>query len=96
MEDLLRSKGSYIIRLGTKTTPNDEENITKWDNENDEARGLIGVCISPGLRFHLDGLDSPIKAGEKLNTVFGIKNEIQFFQLENELLTLDPSSFPSI
>ena len=50
--------------------------------------------ISPNLRFHLDGEDSPIKSWEKLNSVFGIKNEIRAFQLENELLTLDPSNFP--
>ena len=52
--------------------------------------------ISSDLRFHLDGEDSPVKAWEKLNKIFGIKNEIRTFQLENELLTLDPSNFPSI
>ena len=54
------------------------------------------MSISLDLIFHLDGLDSPVKAWEKLNMVFGIKNEIQSFQLKNELLTLDPSNFPSI
>ena len=54
------------------------------------------MSISPNLRFHLDGEDSPIKAWEKLNKISGIKNEIRAFQLENELLTLDPSNFPSI
>ena len=68
----------------------------KWENKNDQAHGLIGMPISPNLRFHLEGEDSPIKAWEKLNSVFGIKNEIRSFQLENELLTLDPSNFPSI
>ena len=58
--------------------------------------GLIGMSISLDLRFHLKGEDSPVKAWDKLNTIFGIKNEIRAFQLENELLTLDPSNFPSI
>ena len=62
----------------------------------DQSHGLIRMSISPDLRFHLDGEDSPVKAWEKLNKNFGIKNEIQAFQLENELLTLDPSTFPSI
>ena len=31
-----------------------------------------------------------------MNNVFGLKNEIPTYQLENELLTLDPSNFPSI
>ena len=55
--------------------------------KNDKARGLIGMSISPDLRFHLDGVDSLIKAWEKLNNFFGIKIEIRVFQLENELLT---------
>ena len=50
----------------------------------------------PNLRFHLDGEDSAVKAWKKLNKNFGIKNEIWTFQFENELLTLDPSNFPSI
>ena len=64
--------------------------------QNEQACGLIGMSISPDLRFHLDGEDSPVKAWDKLNTIFGIKNEIRAFQLDNELLTLHPSNFPSI
>ena len=54
------------------------------------------MFISPYLIFHLDGEDSLVKAWEKLNNFFGIKNEIRAFQLENELLTLYPTNFPSI
>ena len=61
MEDLLRSKGLYRITLGTYSAPNDDENKAKWENKNDQARGLIGMSISPDLRFHLDGEDSPVK-----------------------------------
>ena len=66
------------------------------EKKNDQADCLIGISISRNLRFHHHGEDSQIKAWEKLNNVFGIKNKIQAFQLENELLTLDPSNFPSI
>ena len=79
-----------------KVSQDDDENKDKLENKNDQARGSIGTSISPDLRFHLDGEDSPIKAWRKLNIVFGIKNEIPTFQLENDLLTLDPSNFPSI
>ena len=54
------------------------------------------MSILPDLRFHLDGEDSPVKSWEKLTSIFGIQNEIRAFQLENELLTLDPSNFPSM
>ena len=61
MEDLLRSKGLYIITLGTKVAPMfDVEKITKWENKNDLAYVLIVISIIPNLRFHLGGLDSPI------------------------------------
>ena len=96
MEDLLRSKGLYKITLGTKAAPDGDEKKDKWENKNDQACGLIGMSISPDLKFHLDREDSLVKAWEKLNSVFGIKNEIWAFQLENGLLTLDPSNFPSI
>lgn len=45
------------------------------------------------MKFHLQGIDAPDEAWEKLNTVFGIQNEIRAHQLENELLTLDPNTF---
>ena len=94
MEDLLRSKGFYRITLDTETAPDDDEK--KLENISDQSRGLIGISILLDLRFHLEGEDSPVKAWEKLNSVFGIKNEIRSFQLENELLTLDHSNSPSI
>ena len=74
MEDLLRSKGLYKITLGIETTPDDDKKKDKWENKNDQDHGLIGMSIWLDLRFHLDGEDSPVKAWEKLNTVFGIKN----------------------
>ena len=54
------------------------------------------MFISLDLRFHLQDIDSPVEAWAKLNTVFGIKNEIRAHRLENELLTLDPKFFSSI
>jgi hypothetical protein len=53
MEYVLRSKGLYRITFEKKHESPDDEKKEKWDNNNDEAHGLIGMSISPDLRFHL-------------------------------------------
>jgi hypothetical protein len=53
MEDLLRSKGLYQITLRKEKAPTDDDKKVKWANRSDEARGLIRMSISHGLRFHL-------------------------------------------
>jgi hypothetical protein len=93
MKDLLRSKGLYQITLGKETTPIDADKKFKWDNRNDEARGLIKMSISPYLRFHLQSIDKPKEAWEKIESVFGKLNIIRAQQLENQVLTLSPSDF---
>jgi hypothetical protein len=57
MEDLLRSKGLYRITLGKETKPTNADKKVKWDNRNDEARGLIIISISLDLMFHLQSID---------------------------------------
>lgn len=91
--DLLRSKGLYRIASGQETKPQDEDNAAKWENRQDQARGLIGMSIFPDLRFHIAELDTLNEAMKQLTKVFGIKNEIRAHQLENEFLTLDPIIF---
>jgi transposase InsO family protein len=93
MEDLLRSKGLYQITMGTETAPTDDDKKAKWNNRNDEARGLIGMSISPDLRYHLQGVDDPEEAWDKIESVFGKLNIIRAQQLENQILTLNPSDF---
>jgi hypothetical protein len=77
MEDLLRSKGFYRITLGKETTPIDVDKKVKWDNRNDKARGLMGMSISLDLRFHLQSIDKPKEAWEKIESVFGKHNIIR-------------------
>jgi hypothetical protein len=93
MEDLLRSKGLYQITLGKETTPTDDDKKAKWDNRNDEARGLIRMSISPDLRYHLQGIDDPEEAWNTIESVFGKLNIIRAQQLETQILTLSPSDF---
>ena len=54
------------------------------------------MSISIDLRFHISGIDEPDKAWEKLEFVFGKHNEIWGHQLENGLISLNPSNFSCI
>jgi hypothetical protein len=76
MEDLLRRKGLYRITLGKEKAPNDVDKKSKWDNRNDEARGIIGISISPDLRYHLQDIDDPKEAWNTIEFVFGKLNII--------------------
>ena len=94
--DLLRSNSVYRIASGHETKPKDEDKVAKWENSQDKACGLIGMSISPDLRFHIAELDTPEEAMKQITKAFGIKNELRAHQLENELLTLDPNNFSCI
>ena len=73
MMDLLRSKWIYIIASGIESKPTDEEKKAKWENKQDQARGLIVMSISQALRFHILEIDTLDEVLKKLNTIFGMK-----------------------
>ena len=62
----------------------------------DEAMGLIALNISDSLLFHLDRLTTPQAIWTKFYNLFGTMNEFQALQLDTELTSLTPSSFPTI
>ena len=49
MVDILRSKGLYRIAIGQENKPSDDDKAAKWENKQDQARGLIGMSISQDL-----------------------------------------------
>jgi hypothetical protein len=79
--------------LGKEKEPTDDDKKAKWANRSDEARGLIRMSISPDLRYHLQEIDDPEEAWDKIESVFGKLNIIRAQQLENQVLTLSPSDF---
>ena len=64
--------------------------------------GIIGwmkpMVFFTSLFFliYLDGLTTPNQVWTKLESLFGVQDEIRSHQLENELFSLSPSSFSSI
>ena len=58
--------------------------------------GFMCTHISWDLLFHLEGLRTLKESWEKLESLFGKQDELRGNILENELITLQPSSFKSI
>jgi hypothetical protein len=79
--------------LGKEKAPTDDDKKSKWANINDEAHGLIIMSISLDLRFYLKEIDDLEEAWEKIESVIGKLNIIQAQQVENQVLTLNPSDF---
>jgi hypothetical protein len=56
---LLRSKGLYMITMGTETKPNSIFEKEKWFTRMDEAFGLLLLSIYPNLLFHTKSTKTP-------------------------------------
>ena len=92
----MRAKGLYKVTMAIEAYPNAFAEKIKWHNRRDEAYGLLCLSISRDLLFHLDGLTSPNEVWEKLVELFGKTDEMRGHQIENELISLNPSSFESL
>ena len=95
-EIVMRSKGIYKVTMQTKSNPNTITKNVKQHNKRHESYVLLYLTISRDLLFHLDGLSAPDEVWEKLQTLFGNTNEMSDHKLENELISLSPSSFKSL
>ena len=96
MEILLREKGIYRVTLATEVDPNAVADKFKWHDMRDDAYGILCLSISRDTLFHLDGLTSPNEVWEKIEYIFGNTYEMRGHQLNNELISLSPSSFESL
>ena len=88
-----RSRGLYIETMENVSNPNVVVENIKWNNRRDEVYGLLCLSISKYLLFHLDGLTSPNDVWEKIQDLFWKTYNMRGYQLENELISLSPSSF---
>ena len=82
--------------MAIEAEPNATVEKIKWHNRRDEAYGLLCLSISRYLLFHLDGLLSPNEVWEKLRYLFGKADKMRCYQLENELISLSPSSLKKL
>ena len=92
----MRENGLYKVTMEIEADPNAVVEKIKWHNKRDEAYGLLCLNISRDLLFHLDGLTSPNEVWENVVEIFGKTDERRGHQIENELISLSPSSFKSL
>ena len=62
-------------------------------NKKDEAFRFLCLSISWDLLFHLSRLKSPKEIWDKLDTLYGKQDDLRVYQLESELMSLQPSNF---
>ena len=72
---------------------NDKE---KYFNRLDEAFGYLSLSISLNIRFHIKGLNTPKDIWDNIASLFDKQDEMRVHQLENELISLNPSNFETM
>ena len=79
--------------MGTKIDPNAVLKKEKYWNKLDEEYGFLCLSISKDLLFHLSGLKTPKEVWEQIYKLFGKKDNLRSYQLENELISLSMGNY---
>ena len=88
----------YLFRLieETEAVPALDNDKEKYLNRLNEAHGHLLSLVSRDLRFHIQELKTPKKVWDNISSLFDKKDEMRIHQLENDLITLNPSNFESL
>ena len=65
-------------------------------NKKDEAFSFLCLSISKDLLFHLSGLKTPKDIWEQLASMYDKHDDLRIYQLENELISLQPGNFKTL
>ena len=74
---ILRNNGLYRVTLALDNEPNAIVEKYKWHNSLDEEYGLLCLSIPPYLLFHRDDFNTPNQLWTKVESLFGVQDEIQ-------------------
>ena len=96
IEIWLYSRGLYRVTIDTEDEPGSTIEKSRFLNKKDEAFGFLCLSISRDLLFHLVGLKTPKEIWDKLETLYGKHDDLRVYQLENELMSLQPSNFETL
>ena len=76
--------------------PNHVVDQARFWNKMDEPYGFLCLSISKGILFHLSGLKTPKDIWEHLASLYGKQDDFRVYQLENELMSLQPGNFKTL
>ena len=96
MDIHLCARGLYWVTMETEEEPTHVIEKAKFLNKKDEAFGFMCLSISKDFLLHLSGLKTPKEIWDKSDTLYGKHDDLRVYQLENELMFLQPSNFKTL
>ena len=89
-------KGYSLYVDGTITKPTNAKELLEWKKKDQQALGVIRICVHRDLFFHIASCIESKLAWDKLATLYGKVDEENGFQIEDDLLLLDSKNFDTI
>ena len=86
-------KGLNLYVDGTIVKSIDATTQVDWQIKDNQALGIIQSCVYRDLFFHISNFKDAKGAWDKLARVYGKVDEEKGFQIEDDLLLLDPNKF---
>ena len=93
---MIHTKGLFRLIEETEEEPDSDKGKAKYMNRLDEAHGHLLFSVSKDIWFHILELKTPKLVWDKLASLFDKHDEMRIHQLENYLITLNPSNFESL
>ncbi|XP_059066095.1 uncharacterized protein LOC131857473 [Cryptomeria japonica] len=92
----LREKGCTGYVKESIPAPTDANALQAWEINHERALGYICSLVSFDLQFHLESCKTPKEAWYTLENLYGKTDKIRGYQIDNDLMNLDPKSFNNI
>ena len=87
------AKGYSLYVDGTITKPTTDKEALEWKIIDQKALGVIQGSVNHDLLFHIINCKESKEAWDKLKSIYGKVDEEKGFQIEDDLLLLDPNNF---
>ena len=89
-------KGYSLYVDGTIPKPTNAKELINWQQQDQQALGAIRNCVHRDLFFHIASCMESKPAWDKLVALYGKVDEEKGFQIEDDLLLLEPKNFDTI